>query len=220
VLTDRVVAIAATTRVAHVHEVAAVVGISAIPATIATLHGGDPGFGVLLVLVVAASSVALGVDDPAADLLGAAPIGSPWRTWARLATTAAGASTTSAVVVATVESTSGHSVLPGHRLAEIAGITAIAVAAALVAARHGEQRPGSIGLICGVLGTAVIAVLSFRWPHLVPGLDDGPAHDRWWLIAGLGVAVAAHAGRDPGRPVLLLALRRRRDQDQRSSYIS
>jgi hypothetical protein len=89
-----------------------------------------------------------------------------------------------------------------------------------VAARHGEQRPGSIGLICGVLGTAVIAVLSFRWPHLVPGLDDGPAHDRWWLIAGLGVAVAAHAGRDPGRPVRLLALRRRRDRDQRSSYIS
>jgi hypothetical protein len=45
----------------------------------------------------------------------------------------------------------------------------------------------------------LVAALAVRWPAILPALAAGPTHDRWWILALAGIAVAAHAGRDSGR---------------------
>ena len=51
----------------------------------------------------------------------------------------------------------------------------------------------------GILVVGLVVALAMRWPATLPALAAGPTHGRWWILALAGIAVAAHAGRDPGR---------------------
>jgi hypothetical protein len=87
----------------------------------------------------------------------------------------------------------------GDRLAETAAAAAVALGVGLVASRRGERAAGPVGVTAGVLIVGVVAALAVRWSTILPALAAGPTHDRWWLLALAGIAVAVHAGRDPGR---------------------
>jgi len=87
----------------------------------------------------------------------------------------------------------------GDRLAETAAAAAAALGVGLVASRRGERGAGPVGVTAGVLTVGVVAALAARWPTILPALGSGSTHDRWWLLALAGIAIAAHAGRDPGR---------------------
>ena len=68
-----------------------------------------------------------------------------------------------------------------------------------MASRRGERGAGPVGVTAGVLTVGLIAALAVRWPTILPALAPGSTHDRWWILALAGIAVAARAGRDPGR---------------------
>jgi hypothetical protein len=87
----------------------------------------------------------------------------------------------------------------GDRLPESAAAAATALGVGLVASRRGERGAGPVGLTAGVLIVGVVAALAVRWPRVLPALGSGSTHDRWWILALAGIAVAIHAGRDPGR---------------------
>jgi hypothetical protein len=87
----------------------------------------------------------------------------------------------------------------GDRLPETAAAAAAALGVGLVASRRGERGTGPIGVTAGILIVGLVAALAVRWPTILPALGSGATHDRWWILALAGIAVAAHAGRDPGR---------------------
>jgi hypothetical protein len=139
------------------------------------------------------------VDDPAAELMGSLPVSSPVRTSLRVGL-AAFLSIIGAVLIAIAVAV-GPGLPPdfGDRLAETAAAAAVSLGVGLVAARRGEPATGPVGVTTGVLAVGLVAALAVRWPAILPALASGPTHDRWWLLAALGVAVAAYAARDPGR---------------------
>jgi hypothetical protein len=87
----------------------------------------------------------------------------------------------------------------GDRLAETAAAAAAALGVGLVASRRGERGAGPVGVTAGVLLVGVVASLAVRWPAILPALGPSSTHERWWILALTGFAVAVHAGRDPGR---------------------
>jgi hypothetical protein len=174
--------------------------VAAIPAVVAVARG-DAVVTVPLVVagLVAGATLGWAADDPAAEVLGAMPVSSPVRAALRVACVAVIAVVGVALVALVVAVGPGLPGDLGDRGPEASAAAAVALAVGFIAARRGERTAGPVGVTAGVLGTAVVAGLGFRWPHLFPGFMANPVHDRWWIVAALAAAVAARAGRDPGR---------------------
>src|SRR5688500_799487 len=194
-----IAAVGPTARVAHLGQSALTVALSAVPVVVTLARGEDVSAPLIVAGLFAGAALAWAADDPAADLMASMPVSSPVRTSLRVGLVAS-LSIIGAVLVAIAVAV-GPGLPPdfGDRLAETAAAAAVSLGVGLVAARRGERATGPVGLTAGVLGVGLVAALSVRWPAVLPALAPGSTHDRWWLLAALGVAVAAYAGRDPGR---------------------
>jgi hypothetical protein len=131
--------------------------------------------------------------------MGSLPVSSPVRTSLRVGLVAFLSIIGAAVTAIAVAVGPGLPPDLGDRLAETAAAAGVSLGVGLVAARRGERATGPVGLTAGVLVVGLVAGLSVRWPTILPALAPGSTHARWWLLAAAGVAVAAYAGRDPGR---------------------
>jgi hypothetical protein len=193
-------AVAPTARVAQLGPAALTIALAAIASVVAVARG-DTVVSTPLILagLLAGATLGWAVDDQAAELLGSLPVSSPVRTSLRVGLVAV-VSTFGAVLIALVVAIGpGLPADVGDRLAETAAAAAVALGVGLVASRRGERAAGPVGVTAGVLIVGVVAALAVRWPTILPALAAGPTHDRWWLLALAGIAVAVHAGRDPGR---------------------
>lgn len=194
------VALRPTARVAHGPAATAAVLLAGIPAVITVIRGGeDTSAGVIILVLVAAVSVAFAVDDPAANLLSSKPYHAAHRRALRFFVVA--------LEVAAVAGSLLAVVAVGASLPDdLTSLAAPAVAAActasfvaLVASSRGDLSPGATGVIAGLLIVAMTAALAVRWPRTFPTILDGPVHERWWVIGGIGVVGGWRAGRDPAR---------------------
>lgn len=192
-------ALAPTARVAHLGPATLTVVLAAVPTLVTALRGDPAGGPVVLAMLAAGAALGWAVEEPPGDLLVPLPVPSPVRTTLRVGLVAGvavvGAALT--VLVAAV----GPGAPPGlrDRPAEAVAAAGVALAVGLVAVRRGGRGTGPVGVTAGIAGPPTIAALAVRWPAVLPSFATGPFHHRWWILAVVGVAVAAHAGRDPGR---------------------
>lgn len=163
---------------------------------------GDP-YGALVVLrgaaVLLACAVAFGVDDPSYDVLAASPTPLRRRVLARVALASAVAGGIWCGLLLLSGAWGGH--VPAAALSlEAAALTSLAVAAALaLQSWHGIPEPGL--LTAPVVAGAVLAtnLLPARWALLAPAPGTPAwtaAHQRWAVLLGLAVVVAAAGTRD------------------------
>ena len=189
-----------TARVSRLGMAAVTIGLAALPAVVAVARGDDIVTApIVMVFLVAGANLAWGAEDPAASLLAAMPVPSSRRTILRM--TFVGLVTAIGLGLALSVVAWGPG-LPADwvdRIAELATAAALAVAVALVAVRQDERAAGPAGVVSGLLGAGLVAALALRWPRVLPSFLSSPTHTRWWLLAAASLAVAALAGRDPGR---------------------
>jgi hypothetical protein len=193
-------AVAPTARVARLGPAALTMALAAVPSVVAVARGDTVVSTPLITAgLLAGATLAWAVEDQAAELLGSLPVSLPVRTSLRIGLVAVVSMIGAALIALVVAIGPGLPPDLGDRLAETAAAAAAALGVGLVASRRGERGAGPVGVTAGVLTVGVIAALAFRWPRILPALAAGPTHDRWWILALAGFAVAAHAGRDPGR---------------------
>jgi hypothetical protein len=193
-------AVAPTARVARLGPAALTMALAAVPSVVAVARGDTVVSTPLIVAgLLAGATLAWAVEDQAAELLGSMPVSSPVRTSLRVGLVSLVSMIGAALIALLVAIGPGLPPDVGDRLAETAAAAAAALGVGLVASRRGERAAGPVGVTAGVLVVGVIAALAVRWPRILPALGAGPIHDRWWLLALASIAVAAHAGRDPGR---------------------
>ncbi len=192
-------AIGPTARVAHLGSAALTVALAAVPVIVTLARSEDVSVPLILAGLCSGAALAWAVDDRAADLMGSLPVSSPVRTTLRVGLVACLAIVGAAVIAIAVAVGPGLPPDFGDRLAETAAAAAVSLGVSLVAARRGERGTGPVGVTAGVLAVGLVAALSVRWPTVLPALAPGSTHARWWVVAAGGFAVAAYAGRDPGR---------------------
>lgn len=195
------IALAPTARVAHGPVAAAAVLLAGLPSIVTVVRRGhDASAGVIILVLVAAVSVAFAVDDPAANLLSSKPFAAARRRSLRFVVVGLTVAAISGSILGAVALGPG---LPDDLPALIAPACAAGCAAtcsALVASSREDRWCGATGMVVGLLTVAASSALAFRWPWIFPTILDGPVHERWWLIAAAGAAGAWWAGRDPAAP--------------------
>ena len=193
-------AVAPTARVAQLGAAALTIALAAVPSVIA-LARGDTVVSTPLIMagLLAGATLAWAVEDQAADLLASMPVSSPVRTSLRVGLVALVSIIGAALIALVVAIGPGLPPDLGDRLVETAAAAAAAISVGLVASRRGERAAGPVGITAGVLTVGVVAALAVRWPTILPALGPGSTHNRWWLLALAGIAIAVRAGRDPGR---------------------
>lgn len=188
-----------TLRLANLHLVVATVALAGIPLLVSVARSSSDAM-LPLVLLFLASGAAIGwaLDDPAAEVLSAAPIGSPHRLRTRVFAAALLSACGLGVALALVQVSAAT--LPTHgRMVESIAAASVAAAVGLVAARRGGRAVGQAAVMAGLLCPVVLASFAMRLPALLPSFDAGPTHERWWWVAAVAAVVAARAGRDPAR---------------------
>lgn len=192
-------AVGPTARVAHLGPAALTVALAAVPVFVTLARHEDVSAPLIMAGLLAGAALGWGVEDRAADLMGSLPVSSPVRTTLRVGLVACLSMLGAAVIAIAVAVGPGLPADFGDRLAETAAAAAVSLGVSLVAARRGERGTGPVGVTAGVVAVGLVAALSVRWPTVLPALAAGSTHARWWLMAAVGFAVAAYAGRDPGR---------------------
>jgi hypothetical protein len=193
-------AVAPTARVAHLGSAALTVALAAVPSVVGVARGDTVVSAPLIMAgLLLGAGLAWAVEDQAAELLASLPVSSPVRTSLRVGLVALVSIIGAALIALVVAIGPGLPPDVGDRLAETAAAAAAALGVGLVASRRGERAAGPVGVTAGVLIVGVVAALAVRWPTILPALAAGLTHDRWWILALAGIAVAARAGRDPGR---------------------
>jgi hypothetical protein len=193
-------AVGPTARVAHLGPAGVTIALAAVPTVVAVARGDAVVVAPLIVAgLLAGATLGWAVDDQAAELLASLPVFSPVRTSLRVGLVALVSIIGAALITLVVAL--GPGLPPGlaDRLPESAAAAATALGVGLVASRRGERAAGPVGVTASLLTVGLIAALAVRWPTILPSLAAGPTHHRWWILALAGIAVAAHAGRDPGR---------------------
>jgi hypothetical protein len=195
-----IAAVGPTARVAHLGVAALTVAVAALPA-VAGVASGRSDVSTALVVSALLGGAALGWagDDRAAELLSPLPVSSPLRATLRALSVAGVVAFGSALVALVVALGPGLPDAFPDRLTESVAAAAVALAVAHIAARRGDREVGLVAVTAGVLGPGAIAALALRWPTVLPSFATGTTHDRWWILAAVGAAVALHAGRDPAR---------------------
>ena len=193
-------AVAPTARVAHLGPAALTIALAAVPSVVAVARGDAVVVAPLIMAgLLAGATLAWAVEDQAAELLASMPVSSPVRASLRVGLVSLVSIIGAALIALFVAIGPGLPPGLGDRLPETSAAAAAALAVGLVASRRGERGAGPVGFTAGVLTVGVVAALSVRWPAILPALGSGAIHDRWWILALVGIAIAAHAGRDPGR---------------------
>lgn len=175
--------------------------LAAVPAGITVALGGTNLTGAVVATgVVTGALFGFALDDPAGALLEASPTSLLVRRLHRLASLLAVAAVGVAVVVLLVALVhDGPAISPSQRAREGLAAAGLAVAAAAsLARRTGERRPGSFGFVIGLLGPLVLSALALRVRGL-PMLSSTSDASRWWWVAAAGWTAAAWWSRDPAR---------------------
>lgn len=190
----------ASGRHLRLSRVGLTVAVGGVPLAVHVATDGPPSrLPVAMLAVAAGAAVGWAVDDPAAELFGACPTGSPRRTQLRVLLAAATAAVAFFVVAGTAATLDDAALIEGARLPEGVAAAAAALAAGLLVWRRGEPLGGATAVCAGFIAPFVITALSVRWPAAPPTLAAATPHDQWWLVAAAAAAIAVHAGRDPGR---------------------
>ncbi len=174
--------------------------MAAVPSVVAVARGDTVVVAPLIMAgLLAGATLAWAVEDQAAELLASMPVSSPVRTSLRVGLVALVSIVGAALIALFVAIGPGLPPGLGDRLPETAAAAAAALGVGLVASRRGERGAGPVGVTAGLLTVGLVATFAVRWPTILPALAAGPTHDRWWILALAGIAIAIHAGRDPGR---------------------
>ncbi len=171
--------------------------LAAIPALIVAAHGGNDFAGALSAAsLIAGAGAGFAADDPAAPTLASSPTTLAVRRGLRglLIALILGAGWSAAVVTAhRYGANLPDAAVP---LAELSATAAVAAAFGSRARTDTPVNTGAAAATVAFLAIVTISALANRWPTL-PTLRATPTHDRWWLVAVAGVAVAGWSSRDP-----------------------
>ncbi len=171
-----------------------------MPFVVSVARGADDlGPSLTILGIVAGASIGWIVDDPTTELLTPCPISGPQRMLIRVATAGFVVAVCLACCVLIAVAVGSMPSSASDRLAEGAAAAGVALAAGLALWRQGDPLGGITAVAAGLLVPLTIVALAMRWPTVLPSVLVSPIHDRWWLIALGGFAVAAYAGRDPAR---------------------
>lgn len=199
-LTSAVDLVRPTGRAARLGVVAAgpALGLAVLGLFSLTAHPVAPLL-VLVGLVVTAPAGYL-LDDPAAGVLAASPTSLPRRNGLRLALGVPVLVAGWLVIIGRSHFLEGFAALSvGDLAVEVGGFAAFSLAVAAVAARLGDEHPGTTASIALVMAAAGLLVaqeaLPSSWP--VPLLEPGPHTGRWWAAVVVCLAVLVWASRDP-----------------------
>ena len=192
-------ALGPTARVAHLGPAALTIALAALPSVVAVARDANVSAPLIMAGLLAGATLGWAAEDQATDLMASLPVSSPVRTTLRVGLVALVSIIGAALIALVVAIGPGLPTDLGDRLAETAATAAAALGVGLVAARRGERGTGPVGVTAGILAVGLVTALAVRWPTILPALATGPTHDRWWILALAGIAVAAYAGRDPGR---------------------
>ena len=90
-------------------------------------------------------------------------------------------------------------IAPGERAGEAAVAAGLAIAsAAWLARRTGDRRPGSLGVLFGLIAPALVSTFAMRVDGL-PMLGSASNASRWWWVAIVAWTAAVWWSRDPAR---------------------
>lgn len=148
-----------------------------------------------VVIMLLAASIGSAIDDPTEPTVASAPIPLHTRRTLRLlpaATVVAFSWAASAAIAGRFAA--------GSLMLILAGLAVTGTAAAALVAHAAPQRAGVGGAGFVLAAALVITRLPDRWSMLADpttGLDQ-PAKLRWAAIIVVGLAILAHASRDPG----------------------
>lgn len=177
----------------------AVVLLASVPVVATVALGGSDLTGAVVAATLLGGSLAgFAADDPAAPVLEASPTTLLARRLHHLVALLAYAAVLGLVVAALVSlKHDGPPILLVERAREATAAGGLAVAAATwLARRTGERRPGSIGLLAGLLGPLFVSALAFRVTGL-PAVSLPQDASRWWWVAGISWGAALWWSRDP-----------------------
>ncbi len=180
---------------------AASMALAVAPAVLTVASGGANLSGAAMASsLVAGALLGFAIDDPAAAVLAASPTPLFARRLHRVAALlvlAAAVAGVVALLVALVHD--GPAISLSERVREGAAAAGVATAAATWLARStGERRPGSFGLMLGLLAPLVVSALAWRVRGL-PALGTAQYASRWWWVAVVGWTAAAWWSRDLAR---------------------
>lgn len=175
--------------------------LAGVPAVATAAFGGTDLAGSVVALGLVAGALAgFAVDDPAAAVLEASPTPLVVRRLHHLIALLVFVAVVVVAVVALVAVV--HEGPPISLLARtregLAAAGLAAAAAAWLARRTGERRPGSVGVIAGLLGPLFVSALAFRVKGL-PAVSIPQDASRWWWVAVVGWMTALWWSRDPAR---------------------
>lgn len=186
----------------------AVTLLASVPAVATVALGGSDLTGAVIAATLLGGSLAgFAADDPAAPVLEASPTTLLTRRLHHAAALLAYVAVLGLAVALLVSlAHDGPPISLLERVQEATAAGGIAVAAAAwLARRTGERRPGSFGLLAGLLGPLFVSALAFRVQGL-PAVSLSQDASRWWWVAGVGWTAALWWSRDPAaRPAAFLA---------------
>jgi hypothetical protein len=195
-LAPRPVVLAASVRTIP-RPVVGIACVAAIPTLVIAVRGGDDFSGALTAAsLIAGVGAGYTADDPAAPTLASTPTTLATRRIVRglLIALILGTGWTAAVVTAYRFGTTPPEV--SMRLAELFAAAAVSAAFASRARTDAPVNIGAAAAAASLLAVVTVSALAIRWPGL-PTLRTTPAHDRWWLLAAAGLAIAGWSSRDP-----------------------
>ena len=175
--------------------------LATVPAVLTVVLGGSDLRGAAVFAAVALGSLlAFSIDDPAAPVFAASPTPLVLRRAHRLvALLPAAAIAGSLVGLLVVRFQEDPTLALRERAGEAAVAAGLAIAsAAWLAQRTGERRPGSLGVLFGLIGPALVSALAVRVDGL-PMLGSALNASRWWWVAVGAWVAAAWWSRDPAR---------------------
>ena len=190
-----------TARSLPLATVAVILTAAAMP-TVWTLACGRSTFGLPL---VAASFIgtlaAFAVHDPAGELTAASVVPLWRRRVTRLVVVGLPGCAVWAVLLVVIVVAEGDAIsswaIPTR---EIITIGTIAFGLAGLAHRRDEHSAALAGAFGSVLAMGLISAFAFRYRWL-PSLGMVDHHERWWLVAGIGIVAAALSSRDAAASV-------------------
>lgn len=186
----------------------AVTLLASVPAVATVAFGGSDLAGAAVAAALLGGSLAgFAADDPAGALLEPSPTTLLARRLHHVVALLAYATVLGLVVALLVSvAHDGPPISLLERVREATAAGGLAVAAAAWLARStGERRPGSFGLLAGLLGPLFVSALAFRVQGL-PAVSLSQDASRWWWVAGVGWTAALWWSRDPAaRPAAFLA---------------
>jgi hypothetical protein len=159
--------------------------LATLPAVLTVVLGGsDLGVAVVFAAVALGSLLAFAIDDPAAPVFAASPTPLVVRRALRVVVLLPAAALAGGLVgLLVVRFHEDPPLALGERAGEAAVAAGLAIAsAAWLARRTGERRPGSLGVLFGLIGPALVSALAVRVDGL-PMLGSASNASRWWWVA-------------------------------------